>query len=44
MATLREKNVKLRAELSTAQQEIKIHNTVEREHRVSFFLYPMHVV
>ena len=39
VATLREKNVKLKAELSTAEQEIKIHNTVEREHRVS--LYPV---
>ena len=39
VATLREKNVKLKAELSTAEQEIKICNTVEREHRVS--LYPV---
>ena len=38
MSTLREKNVKLKAELSTAEQEIKIRNTVEREHRVSFHL------
>ena len=35
---LREKNVKLKAELSTAEQEIKIRNTVEREHRVSVYL------
>jgi hypothetical protein len=40
VATLREKNVKLKAELSTAEQEIKIRNTVEREHRVS--LHPVH--
>ena len=40
VATLKEKNVKLKAELSTAEQEIKIRNTVEREHRVS--LRPLH--
>ena len=31
-------NVKLQAELSTAEQEIKIRNTVEGEHRVSVYL------
>lgn len=38
VATLREKNIKLKAELSTAEQEIKIRNTVEREHRASLYL------
>lgn len=38
VTTLKEKNVKLKAELSTAEQEIKIHNAVEREHRVSLHL------
>ena len=32
MDTLREENLKLKAELSTAEQEIQIRNTVHREH------------
>jgi len=35
VATLRDKNADLKTKLSTAEQEIKIHNTVEREHQVS---------
>lgn len=40
VATFKENVVKLRAALSTAQQEIKIHNTVEQEHRVGLSLVP----